>query len=52
MALMKKQYITPASKVVRVHTRTILAGSPANQYYDNQGDIRYSATEVGAEYAD
>ena len=50
--MMKKLYTTPLIKVAKVRTHTILAGSPANSYYNNQGDIRYSATEVGAENAD
>ena len=49
---MKKQYITPASTVISLHARTILAGSPANEDGDNEGNIRYSATEVSAEEAD
>ena len=49
---MKKQYTTPLVKVVKVHTHTLLAGSPENRYYNNQGDIRFSATEVSAENAD
>ena len=36
---MKKQYITPASMAISLHAHTILAGSPANEYGDNEGYI-------------
>ena len=49
---MKKLYISPASRVVRLRAHTILAGSPANSYGGNQGNIRYNPNEVSAEDAD
>jgi hypothetical protein len=49
---MKKLYISPASRVVRLRAHTILAGSPANTYSNNEGTIRYNPTEVSAEDAD
>ena len=52
MEEMKKQYVTPATKAIRLQASTILTGSPANEYGDNQGRIRYSSTEVSAEDAD
>ena len=49
---MKKKYITPASTVVPLQATTILVGSLANDYYDNQGKIVYDDNEVDAEFAD
>ena len=49
---MKKQYLSPAIMTIRLQASTILTGSPANEYSNNQGRIRYSSTEVSAEEAD
>ena len=49
---MKKKYITPTTTAITLRTHTILVGSPANSYGDNEGRIRYSSTEVDAKDAD
>ena len=48
---MKKKYLTPASKAISLHTTRLLMLSN-NEYYDNQGKIQYSGTEVDASEAD
>ena len=48
---MKKKYLTPASKAISLHTTRLLMQSN-NEYYGNQGKIRYSSSEVAAEDAD
>lgn len=48
---MKKKYLTPACKAISLHTTRLLMQSN-NEYYDNQGKIRYSGTEVDAGDAD
>lgn len=48
---MKRKYITPASTTISIPTTRLLMLSN-NEYYENQGKIRYSGTEVAAEDAD
>ena len=48
---MKKKYITPACTAISIRTASLLSGS-GNEYYDNQGKIRFSSTEVDASEAD
>lgn len=48
---MKRKYITPASTAISLHTTRLLMLSN-NEYYENQGKIRYSSSEVAAEDAD
>ena len=49
---MKHTYTTPAITVINISTVTMLASSPANEYSDNQGFIRFGSTEVSANDAD
>ena len=48
---MKKKYTTPANTAISIRTASLLSGS-GNEYYDNQGKIRFSSTEVEASEAD
>ena len=48
---MKKKYLTPTSTTISISTTRLLMLSN-NEYYDNQGKIRYSSSKVDAEDAD
>ena len=48
---MKKKYLTPTSTTIIIPATHLLIQSK-NEYSDNQGKIRYSSSEVAAEYAD
>lgn len=48
---MKKKYTTPASTAISIRTASLLSDS-GNEYGDNQGNIRFSSTEVDASEAD
>lgn len=48
---MKKKYLTPVCTTISIPTTRLLMQSN-NKYYDNQGKIRYSSSEVAAEDAD
>ena len=48
---MKKKYLTPTSATISIPTTRLLMLSN-NEYYDNQGKIRYNSSEVAAEDAD
>ena len=48
---MKKKYLTPTSTTISISTTRLLMLSN-NEYFDNQGIIQYSGTEVDAGYAD
>ena len=48
---MKKKYLTPTSTTISISATHLLMQSN-NEYYENQGKIRYSSSEVGAEDAD
>jgi hypothetical protein len=48
---MRKTYNTPAYTTVSVCTRQVLVASQ-NEYYDDQGRIRFNSKEVRADDAD
>jgi hypothetical protein len=48
---MKKKYLTPTSTTISIPATHLLIQSN-NEYSANQGKIRYSSSEVAAEYAD
>ena len=48
---MKKKYLTPVCATISIPTTRLLMLSN-NEYFDNQGKIQYSGTEVEAELAD
>ncbi|MBR2154636.1 MAG: hypothetical protein IJ901_08505 [Bacteroidaceae bacterium] len=48
---MKKKYLTPTSTTISISATHLLMQSN-NEYYNNQGKIRYSSSEVAAEDAD
>ncbi len=48
---MKKKYLTPACSTISIPATHLLMQSN-NEYYDNQGKIRYSSSEVDADDAD
>lgn len=48
---MKKKYLTPTSTTISISATHLLMLSK-NEYYDNQGKIQYSSSEVAAENAD
>lgn len=48
---MKKKYLTPTSTTISISATHLLMLSK-NEYYDNQGKIRYSSSKVDAEDAD
>ena len=48
---MKKKYLTPACSTISIPTTHLLMQSN-NEYYENQGKIRYSSSEVDADDAD
>jgi len=48
---MKKKYLTPACSTISIPTTRLLMLSK-NEFFDNQGTIQYSSTEVAAEEAD
>ena len=48
---MKKKYLTPVCSTISIPTTHLLMLSN-NEYYDNQGKIQYSSSEVAAEDSD
>ena len=48
---MKKKYLTPVCSTISIPTTRLLMLSN-NEYFDNQGIIQYSGTEVAADDAD
>lgn len=48
---MKKKYLTPTSTTISIPATHLLMLSN-NEYYDNQGKIQYSSSEVAAEDSD
>ena len=48
---MKKKYLTPTCVTINIPTTRLLMLSN-NEYYYNQGKIRYSSSEVDANDAD
>lgn len=48
---MKKKYLTPVCATISIPTTRLLMLSN-NEYYNNQGKIQYSSSEVDAEDAD
>ena len=49
---MKRQYITPATTAIGLRSKSQLLAASENEYSNNQGHVRFSATEVNAEDAD
>ena len=48
---MKKKYLTPTCVTISIPATRLLMLSN-NEYYENQGKIRYSSSEVDANDAD
>ena len=48
---MKKKYLTPVCATISISATHLLMLSK-NEYYDNQGKIQYSSSEVDASEAD
>ena len=49
---MKKEYTTPLCRMVPLRPHILNNSSPGNEYYDNQGKIRFRQREINAEDAD
>ena len=49
---MKKKYTTPLCRMVPLRPHILNNPSPGNEYYDNQGKIRFRKEEINAGYAD